>query len=95
MKYLLSLAIVLFATTAWCSDVVVPIPVVQQLVVQQPVQQTQVMVYYSPYYTVTVPVQVAVTPWPPVPQVVYWGYPYQPVVVNNYWPYRCRLRYGY
>lgn len=95
MKYIYAGIIALLATTGYGYDTLVPQYYAQQVIVQ-PVQPviTQVMVYHAPYFTVAVPVPV-VTPVAvaqPVQQTVYWGYPYQPVMVNNSWQHhRCRL----
>lgn len=92
MKYLYAAIIALVATTGFGYDTLVPYNYGQVLVVN-PVQVVhQTMVYNTPYFTVTVPVPVTtpVIVAQPVQQTVYWGYPYQPLVVNQYWQ-RCRL----
>ena len=92
MKYIYASIIALLAATGYGYDTLVPQYYIQPVIIQ-PVL-TQVMVYHAPYFTVTIPVPV-LTPVAfaqPVQQTVYWGYPYQPVVVNNAWQHhRCRL----
>ena len=94
MKYIYASIIALFSTVGYGYETLVPQYYGQTVVVQQVQPVTQVMVYHAPYFTVSVPVQV-VTPVAvaqPVQQTFYWGYPYQPVVVNNTWQHhRCRL----
>lgn len=91
MKYILALLIAMGAATGYGYETLVPVTVqTQPVVVQQ--QPVQVMVYYAPAFTVTVPVPVQTVQTQVVQQTVYWGYPYQPLTVtNNYWPHRCRL----
>lgn len=91
MKYIYAGIIALLSTTGYGYDVLIPQYYAQPVIIQsvQPVL-TQVMVYHSPYFTVTVPVHVTtpVAVAQPVQQTVYWGYPYQPITVNNYWQHR-------
>ena len=87
MKLIYALIISLCTTASFGYDTLVPQYYGQAVVVQPAPVATQVMVYYAPYFTVTVPVAVA----QPVQHTVYWGYPYQPVPVNPYWNHRCRL----
>lgn len=94
MKAIYALIMSLCAATGFGYDTLAPQYYGQVVVVHPaPVQHTQVMVYYSPYFTVTVPVVVTtpVSVAQPVQQTVYWGYPYQPVPNNQYWNHRCRL----
>ena len=93
MKYIYASIIALLATTGYGYETLVPQYYGQPVVVQQVQPVTQVMVYYAPYFTVTIPVSVIapVSVSQPVQQTVYWGYPYQPVVTNTYWHHRCRL----
>ena len=94
MKFIYALIISLCSATGFGYDTLAP-QYYGQVVVVQPAQvATQVMVYNTPYFTVTVPVPVTVpvAVAQPVQQTVYWGYPYQAVpVYNNYWQHRCRL----
>jgi hypothetical protein len=89
MKYIYAAIIALCATTGYSYETLIPVYVQTQPVLMQP-QPVQVMVYYAPAFTVTVPIPVQVVPTQAVYQTVYWGYPYQPVVYN-YGHHRCRL----
>jgi hypothetical protein len=95
MRYIYAAIIVLFSITANAYDTLVPQYNQQVLIVNhvQPTVVTQTMVYYAPYFTVTVPVPVTtpVAVAQPVQQTVYWGYPYQPIPINYYWHKRCRI----
>lgn len=93
MKYIYAAVVALCATTGYGYETLVPVTTRVIQVQPQPVV-VQTMVYYAPYFTVTVPVPVAVpvAVAQPVQSTYYWGYPYQPVPVTNYWYYnRCRL----
>jgi hypothetical protein len=93
MKFIYALIISLCSATGFGYDTLAPQYYGQVVVVQQAQVATQVMVYNTPYFTVTVPVPVTVPVAiaQQVQQTVYWGYPYQPVPVNPYWNHRCRL----
>lgn len=93
MKYIYVAVIAIFATVGHCYDNLVP-RYYEQVVVPKPIPTVyQTMIYQTPYFIVTVPVPVAVpiAVAQPVQQTFYWGYPYQPMMVNNNWYYRCRL----
>jgi hypothetical protein len=89
MKYIYAAIIALCSTTGYSYETLTPVYVQTQPVLVQP-QPVQVMVYYAPAFTVTVPVPVQVVPVYTVNPTVYWGYPYQPAG-SNYWHHRCRL----
>jgi hypothetical protein len=94
MKYIYGLILSLFATCSYGYDTLVPINYGQVLINPVQVVQTQIMVYNTPYFTVTVPVPITtpVIVAQPVQQTFYWwGYPYKPMIVNEYWHHRCRL----
>lgn len=95
MKFIYTAIVALCCGTGFGYDTLAPQYYGQVVIVHQVPQPVQIMVYNSPYFTVTVPVPVIapVTVAQPATQTVYWGYPYQPVAIyNNYWNNnRCRL----
>ena len=95
MRYVYAAIIVLFATTVNAYDNLVPQYNKQIIVIDQTQVPTvtQTMVYYTPYFTVTVPVQVTipVAVAQPAQHTVYWGYPYQSTPINYYWHRQCRI----
>lgn len=92
MKYIYAALVALFTTTGYGYDIVIP-PQEARMILSNPTPvATQVMVYQTPYFLVTVPVPVTVpvTVAQPVQQTFYWGYPYQPAQMY-YWNHRCKL----
>ena len=95
MKAIYALIMSLCAATGFGYDTLAPQYYGQVVVVHPAPVATQIMVYNTPYFTVTVPVPVTspITVAQPVQQTYWWGYPYQPLVVNQYWHHNCRLPY--
>lgn len=94
MKFIYAAIMSLCTATGFGYETLVPQYYGQVVVVHPAPQPVQIMVYNSPYFTVTVPVPVnnPVAVAQPATHTYYWGYPYQPVAVyNNYWQHRCRL----
>ena len=61
MRYIYAAIIALCSTTGYSYETLIPVNVQTQPVLIQP-QPVQVMVYYAPAFTVTVPVPVQVVP---------------------------------
>lgn len=93
MRYVYAAIIALFTTVGHCYDVLIPQNYGQTIVSNNVPVISHIMVYHTPYFTVTVPVQInnIIIAQPPQ-QTIYWGYPYQLVPINNYyWYHRSKL----